>query len=153
MRLALLVKRHSIHSVRWANALADRGHEVHLISAERHGEPLNPEVTVHFLPFPPLIGFYANALALRRLLHLLEPDLMNAHFASGYGTLARLCGFHPTVLSVWGSDVFDFPLKSRLHARLIGANLSFADAVTSTSEVMARQTRSLAPLEQVSVVP
>ena len=153
MRLALLAKRHSIHSVRWANALAQRGHEVHLISAERHGEPLDPAVEVHFLPLPPPLGFYLDAPALRRLLRSLRPDLLNAHFASGYGTLARLAGFRPTVLSVWGSDVFDFPRKSRWHAGLIAANLSFADVVTSTSEVMARQTSTLAPLERLTVVP
>lgn len=153
MRLALLAKRHSIHSVRWANALAGRGHEVHLISAERHGEPLDPAVNVHFLPLPPPLGFYLDTPALRRLLKSLRPDLLNAHYASGYGTLARLAGFHPTVLSVWGSDVFDFPRKSKWHAGLIAANLRFADAVTSTSEVMARQTHKLAPVESLSVVP
>lgn len=153
MRIALLVKRHSIHSVRWANALVDRGHEVHFISAERHGEPLDPAVEVHFLPFAPPVGFIANAAALRRLLSRIKPDVMNAHFASGYGTLARLSRFRPTVLSVWGSDVFDFPGKSRLHSTLIAANLTYADAVTSTSKVMARQTRSLARLDKVSVVP
>lgn len=153
MRLALLAKRHSIHSVRWANALAERGYEVHFFSAERQGEPVAPSVTVHFLPVAPPLGFYANAPALRRLLRRIGPDLMNAHFASGYGTLARLSGFRPTVLSVWGSDVFDFPRKSPLHARLIAANLRSADAVTSTSEVMARQTRSLAALRAVTVVP
>jgi hypothetical protein len=38
-----------------------------------------------------------------------DPDLMHAHYATSYGLLAALSGFKPYLISVWGSDVFDFP--------------------------------------------
>lgn len=153
MKIALLAKRHSIHTVRWANALAGDGHEVYLLSSVHHGEPLVPEVRFVPLPFPPPVGFFANAPALRRALREIRPDILHAHFASGYGTLGRLSGFRPYVLSVWGSDVYDFPLKSPVHRRLLTANLRAPDHLCSTSDVMAEQTRKLLPEARVSVVP
>lgn len=153
MRIALLAKRHSIHTVRWANALAQHGHEVHLISSVHHGEPLDPAVRFWPLPVPPPVGFFANAPALRRVLREVEPDVLHAHYASGYGTLGRLGGFRPYVLSVWGADVYDFPDRSALHRRLLTANLRAPDHLCSTSRVMAERTRELLPGADVSVVP
>src|SRR5690606_35214533 len=72
-------------------------------------------------------------------------DLVNAHYASGYGTTARFAGFAPTLLSVWGSDVFDFPMKSPLHRWWMRGNLMAATRVASTSHAMAAQTRRIAP--------
>ena len=96
--------------------------------------------------------------ALRRLLHDERPDLLNAHYASGYGTTAALAGFRPWLLSVWGSDVYDFPYESgpkgRLKGWLLRRNLRQADAVASTSEAMAQQVRRLVPeIGPVAVTP
>jgi glycosyltransferase involved in cell wall biosynthesis len=154
MKIAFLAQRHSIHTVRWVNALAERGYVVHLLSSTHHGEPLNPSITFHPLPFPPPRGYFFNVLALKKLLGQIQPDLLNAHFASGYGSLARLSGFHPYVLNVWGSDVFDFPEKSPLHRALLRANLKAADWICSTSQIMRERTRTLASSSQhISVVP
>ena len=153
MRIAFLGKRHSIHAVRWVNALAERGHEVHLLSSVHFGEPLNPHVCFHPLPVPPPAGFFANAITVGHLLRRLRPEVLNTHFASGYGTLARLSGFRPNVLSVWGSDVYEFPFKSRLHRKLIEANLKEADIVCSTSKAMARQTLRIAQIAHLRVIP
>lgn len=153
MRVAFLAKRHSIHTVRWVNTLAARGHEVHLISSIHDGEKLHEQVRFHPLPFPPPAGFFLNALALRRLLKDIQPEILNTHFASGYGTLARLSGFHPNVLSVWGSDVYDFPRKSVFHSWLIRRNLKHADWVSSTSHAMANQAQTLYSPKNLSVVP
>src|SRR6185437_8910549 len=50
-----------------------------------------------------------------------------------------------TLLSVWGSDVFEFPYQSRARARLIRFNLRSASRVASTSLAMARQVQALVP--------
>ena len=88
------------------------------------------------------------------LLKKIKPDILHAHYASGYGTLGRFCGFHPYVLSVWGSDVYDFPYESPLKLRLLQKNLRAADLVASTSYVMARQTHKICKgLSTISVTP
>ena len=119
MRIALLAGLTSIHTIRWANGLAERGHEIHVITCHSGGDPLLEKVTVHELPYKPPQGYFLNKFSLRKILASIQPGVLNAHYAIGYGTLARLSGFHPCVLSVWGSDVYDFPEKSFLHRMLL----------------------------------
>jgi glycosyltransferase involved in cell wall biosynthesis len=141
MKIVLLGTRTSIHTVRWANSIANRGIEVHLITMHTvtRGNPLAEGVQLYTLPFKSPAGYYLNYLALRRLLHKIKPDILHAFYVSGYGTLARLSKFHPLAVSVLGSDVFDFPGESFFHRKLIEKNLEAADHIFSTSHIMARE--------------
>lgn len=140
MKIALLSSASSIHTIRWANGLASRGVEVHLISAHPLVHELNSSVNLHLLPIQAPWGYLISVYALKKLLVKINPVLMNAHYATGYGLLARLSGFKPLLLSVWGSDVYDFPDKSFLHRWLLKSNLRSATAVASTSHCMLRKT-------------
>lgn len=80
---------------------------------------------------------------IRKCLNSIKPDLLHTHYASGYGTLGRLSRFHPNILSVWGSDVYDFPYQSHLKMKIIQKNLKSADLVASTSRVMAKHTQKI----------
>lgn len=144
MKVALLAGANAIHTIRWANGLVHVGIDVHLISAHHLGHELDSRVVLHSLPYGAGFGYFTNTIALKQLLDEIGPDILNAHYASGYGTLARLAGFSPYLLSVWGSDVYDFPEKSPIHHWLIAGNLRAADAVASTSECMLRRTRRVA---------
>lgn len=130
----------SIHTVRWVNAIAARGWKVHLLSIRPPHEPLAPGVEVHAAPWRAPAGYFLNAPFVRRMAAAVRPDLVHAHYVSGYGTLAALADRHPLIQSVWGSDVYDFPTTSPLHAWLIRRNLRKAELILSTSEVMARHT-------------
>jgi glycosyltransferase involved in cell wall biosynthesis len=68
-----------------------------------------------------------------------RPDIVHAHYASSYGLLGALSRFHPYVLSVWGSDVFDFPRKSFMHRALLRYNFRAADRILSTSKIMVQE--------------
>lgn len=153
MKIALLAQRHSIHTVRWANALAERKYEVYILSSVGKGEPLNPMVKVIRLPVPSPIGYFLNALSVRRALNTIQPNVLHAHFASGYGTLAALARYTPTILSVWGSDVYEFPTRSPLHQMLVKRNLRAADIICSTSVAMAEQCRVYSDHLDPYVVP
>ncbi|MGY2461627.1 glycosyltransferase [Vreelandella sulfidaeris] len=145
MKIALISGASSIHTVRWANGLSDAGHEVHVITQHAPCDPFVPAVTVHTFPFRGVLGYFIMAPAVRRLLKQLQPDIVNAHYASGYGTTACLAQVRPFALSVWGTDVYDFPYKSPVHKWLVRRNVMAADAVASTSYCMAEQTRQIAP--------
>jgi len=155
MRLALLGPASSIHLQRWVAALASRGHELLVISQHRCDRDLLPaSVEIAWLPHQGSLGYFRNALLLRRTLARWQPDLLNVHYASGYGTTAALCGFGPTLLSVWGSDVYDFPYESFLKGRLIRWNLRRATALASTSRAMAQQVQRLTPeRREIAVTP
>lgn len=154
-KLVLLAPASVIHTQRWAAALAARGLEV--VLATQHVDDawtVPAGVRVVRLPHAGMPGYFRNVPALRRLLRQERPQLLNAHYASGYGTTAALAGFHPWLLSVWGSDVYDFPYEGRVKGWWLRRNLRKADAIASTSQAMAQQVRRLLPaVGEVAVTP
>jgi len=93
-----------------------------LVEVRRFGHP-----SVHRLP-----GFtsFASGRSLAGHLKAARPDILHAHYLSSSGWLARLAGFHPLVVTAWGSDLLvDAPrtFRSRFRAKQI---LAHADLVT-----------------------
>ena len=154
MKIVLLAGASTIHTVRWANGLVAAGHEIHLISQHPVVDILHPSVQVYLFPYRGVLGYFTMIPGVNSLLKKIKPDLVNAHYASGYGTTAHLINFHPWILSVWGSDVYDVPYQSIFHKYLVRKNLLSADSVASTSLCMARQVRQLAPLVgEIAITP
>ena len=154
MKIVLLSAANSIHTVRWANGLSAAGHNVHVISKDNNIEAFSAGVIVHIFPFKGVLGYFILAPKVSRLLKIIKPDIISAHYASGYGTTARLVNHRPWVLSVWGSDVYDFPHKTPLHKLLIKMNLRAASRVASTSHCMADETSKLCPeLDDIAITP
>ncbi|MES3013364.1 MAG: glycosyltransferase [Pseudomonadota bacterium] len=154
-RIALLGPANSIHLQRWVAALVQRGHAVLVISQHRCERELLPaSAEVVWLPHAGSLGYFRNAGPLRRALARWRPDILNAHYASGYGSTSALAGFAPTLLSVWGSDVYDFPYESVAKGWLLRRNLRRATAIASTSEAMAGQVRRLVPeVGEIAITP
>lgn len=154
MKIVLLSGASSIHTVRWANGLLAAGHEVHVITQHPVVDPFAEGVALHLLPYRGILGYFLMVTAVRKLLRDIRPDIVNAHYASGYGTTARLVNHRPWLLSVWGSDVYDFPHKSPLHKWLVKKNLQAASQVASTSHCMADETRQLiSGLTDIAITP
>ena len=157
MKIAFVGPASSIHMQRWLGALAARGHEVHAISQHPDAvvEAIPGLASVTWLPGRGAPGYVLNCGALGAALESIAPAIVNTHYASGYGLTSALVHYRPTLLSVWGSDVFDFPNESWLKGRLLRWNLRRADAIASTSQAMARQVQRLAPglPREVSVTP
>jgi glycosyltransferase involved in cell wall biosynthesis len=154
MKIILLSAANSIHTVRWANGLNAAGNDVHVISKDSNVEAFSAGVIVHILPIKGVLGYFLLAPKISKLLKVIKPDIISAHYASGYGTMARLIDHRPWVLSVWGSDVYDFPHKTPLHKWLIKTNLRAASRIASTSHCMANETRKLCPgLADIAITP
>lgn len=152
-RLLMLAPAEVGHTQRWAGALAGRGVEVVLATqhpAAAWAPP--PGVRVVVLPHRGTAGYFRNVPALRRLLRVERPELLHAHYASGYGTTAALAAWHPWVLSVWGSDVYEFPYTGALQGWWLRHNLKRADAIASTSAAMADQVRRLTPVRGATAI-
>jgi len=143
MKIAYLANVGSVHTQRWASAMAHRGHEVHLITRRGISQFMLPGVRMYFLPFLPPWGYWINAPWVRRILHRLRPQLLHVHYAAGYGVLGRLSGFHPRILSIWGSDVFVAPYQSGFQRRVIQKNLRSYDMLCATGNAIAQQARSV----------
>lgn len=144
MKICFLAPANSAHTVKWCNYFLSRKHEVHVISLTE-GEI--PGVQVHVLKnrasansgdFQKLM-YLTTAGQVRRLIRHISPDIVNAHYATSYGTVAALAGLKNYVLSVWGSDVYDFPRKSPLHRTMLQFSLKRAKYLFSTSKAMAEE--------------
>lgn len=146
MRILFLSNAASIHTVRWVNALSERGHEVHLVykfDDTPKENRISERVIRHRLKYSGTKGYFLNAIQLRKLSKRINPDIVNAHYASGYGTLVRLARLQPVVLSVWGSDVYEFPYQSKFKMKILVDNLRYASVIASTSASMAEQVKLL----------
>jgi glycosyltransferase involved in cell wall biosynthesis len=155
LRVAMLGPANSIHLQRWAQAIAARGHALCVISQHRCEPALLPaSATLVWLPHGGTAGYLLNLPRLRRALRHWRPDLLHAHYASGYGSSAMLAGFVPTLLSVWGSDVGEFPQRGALQAALLRHNLRRATALAATSRALAQQVQRLVPERRdIAVTP
>lgn len=154
MKILILSAAKSIHTVKWVNAFAERGHKVFLISIKGH-EPkentLHRNVKFYSLKYGGTIGYYLNALELSTLKKKIAPDVINVHYASGYGTLARIAKISPYILSIWGSDVYDFPNESKLKRIILKKNVKNAYMLASTSNCMAEQLRRVMENKKLDV--
>ena len=142
IKLCFLANSTSSHTAKWVNHFEHKGYEVHLVSFE-DPRGISSGVFFHKLRsrWNSAFRYFTAGSQLRSVIRAIQPDLIHAHYAAGYGTLGRLAGFSPCVMSVWGSDVYEVPARSPAHWLLIRKNLACADHVCSTSHFMAEQTR------------
>lgn len=153
MKILMLAAAGNIHTIRWSNELSRLGHEVVIVTEkgqENFAHKIDNNIKQYVLKFSGKIGYYLNALELKKLLKKIKPDVINVHCASGYGTLCRIARIHPVVLNVWGSDVFNFP-SNFIKKRIIIKNLKYANALASTSYGMADRVKELLNNDQVNV--
>lgn len=140
MRLLMLADASSLHTRRWADWFAGRGHQVLLASLE---DPKGISVPFVRLPGRSRWLDYLRAVpALRQTIQDFRPDLVNAHFVPNYGLMGKASGFRPLAVSAWGSDLLISAKKSlvhRLRARwaLAGAGLATCDGQSLADELAA----------------
>lgn len=143
LRLAYLADANSVHTRRWLQFFADAGHDVHLLVAA--GVAIQPGLHsgvvvdryVRYRPVRlPIVSSLQGRTGLRRALRSIQPDLVHGHYLVGHGWQATLSGFHPRVVTPWGSDLFVDP-KESARARLWNrVTLRSADLVTVNSAHM-----------------
>jgi glycosyltransferase involved in cell wall biosynthesis len=84
----------------------------------------------------PVVGLWRRRRQLRATLTEASPDVLHAHFVRRYGWQAAIAGFHPLVVSPWGSDLLKVrsgQLRTRWWNRYA---LRAADLVTVSSDGM-----------------
>ena len=154
IKVLLLADANSPHTQKWARSLADNGVNVIIFSLGIYNNEFYkdyPGIAVHSLNFGS--GFVSRTnrdisklkylMSLPRLNQIIrscKPDIVHAHYATSYGLLGALSGFHPYILSVWGSDIYIFPRRSIFHKQLVTFNLSKADRILATSYALSKET-------------
>lgn len=150
-RILLLSDINSAHTQKWAGALAKAGFTTAIYSLSA---PIDDWYTAlgirllsegglnrkHFYSADILKSIYfLSGGKVKKAVQDFQPDFVHAHYLSSYGTLGRLCGFHPLIISAWGSDLLDFPQRSFFHRNLIRRNLEHADVRVASSSILAKE--------------
>ncbi len=152
----------SSHIQKWVKGLTPHGIEIGLFSLHHFDEQIYSGVKGFSILNNPSsrnarslftkIAYLKSTGAIKKQLAAYKPDLLHAHYASSYGMLGGKTKFHPLIISVWGSDVYDFPKKSALHKNLFERVLSKADRICSTSHCMKEETQKYSD-KTIDVVP
>ena len=156
MRIFILSEIISIHTRRWVTSLCQRGHTVFLfglLKSDVSSYDSIPNLTIYSCGYSlenisrrrqwinGKIQYLGGLTIAKRKIKQFKPDILHAHYASSYGLIGALTGFHPYVVSVWGSDVYEYPNAGAIYRRLLQYTFNKADAILSTSHCMAAETR------------
>jgi len=102
----------SIHTRRWVEYFAEKGHEIHLISNEddEYRDIKVYKINPKYWVLSPII----KALIVKKIMHNIKPDIVHSHQVIPFGLYGALTSFHPYIVSAWGSDILINP-KSKLY--------------------------------------
>ena len=150
-RIVLFGWADSVHIQRWATGLSNRGFRIKLISLGR--KPVADVETV-IIPRTGRHSYVTQAARAAKEARSFEPDLVHAHYVTGYGLWAWRTAFEPTVVSAWGSDVVE--AESSILRKLLARKVfRRADHVTVPSRFLWEKVLDLAPgtESRMSLVP
>lgn len=163
MRLCLIANPNSVHTQRWVRFFAGRGHDVHLVGPNPLTADLPADLRALLADgrFHDLtqvtnrrkLRFVVWSWTLRRLVRRLRPDVLHAHQVTAAGWLAAATGYHPLLVTAWGSDLLVSARRSARQRHLAQWVLRCADYVTCVSQSLAEAARALGtPAAKVEVV-
>lgn len=170
MRIFMLSNPNSVHTRRWVKALAERnitimlysfrpyqddGYYRHIdrvqlksFSRERHLRGIK-----NFFPVKLFTYYRALLRDIKTSIRSFQPDIVHAHYLADNGLFGALSGFHPFIVSVWGTDIYDYPQRAVTRTWVIRYVLKKADCILSTSHVMAKEVFKFTSKEWLFVTP
>jgi glycosyltransferase involved in cell wall biosynthesis len=157
VRLCYIANPNSIHTHRWIRYFAERGHKVHLIGDQALQGPPPAGVTFYDLAARTNVRklrYLSWGLAVRRIVRAVRPDLLHAHEVASGGWLGAAAGYHPLIVTSWGSDLLVNTRRSQVQRLLARWVFHQADYVTCVSQGLAEAARELgADPKRLDVAP
>ena len=152
MKILILSDINSAHTEKWVKGLCEKGVSVSLFSLTSPKVEWFSEIDNFQIGYAPKsdrkgsgmlskLRYLGTLTKLKKCIKEIKPDIVHAHYATSYGLLGKLSGHRPFIISVWGSDVFEFPTKSAFNRVLLKKILRSTDLICSTSDVMAEEVR------------
>lgn len=134
------------HVKKWCDFFLKKNYKIHIISI--NGGDIEG-VTVHNFQknvnevrnegIFKKTNYISDIKKMKKLIHKIKPDILHAQYASSYGFLGSLMEYHPFVVSVWGTDIYDFPNNGFIQKSIIKHNFKKADYIFSNSIDMGRE--------------
>lgn len=153
-KLCILADADSIHTRKWVDYFTKYTCEIHLISMR--GTKYTYGKNVHLYVVEPKGHQKFNYLfiikKIKSIVKEIKPDILHSHYATSYGLFGRMCSYHPFVVSVWGSDINEFPNQGILNKKILQNILKSCDAVCATSNSLANRTSKYCD-DNISITP
>ncbi len=138
MKICFLAGANSIHSYRWITYFAGKRNKISWVSLSPLTEGSNiPEIDFYEIrSFSRKICSILKAVfKVRRLIREMRPEILHAHYAGAYGLIGALSGFHPFIITPWGSDIL-MAGGSAIKKWMVKYILKKADLITCDAEHM-----------------
>ncbi len=168
MKLLILSDANSVHTLKWVESLQKHKLNLMIFSLFKPNKDylikykiLNVEVKtpnlrekIKTLPYPNIskVKYLYGLKQLNQIIKSYNPEILHAHYASSYGVLAFLSK-KPFILSVWGSDIFDFPNRNFFYKWLLKKVIFSAKAICSTSHAMKKEIFHKFNRDDIQIVP
>lgn len=91
--------------------------------------------------------FFRSILKIRVLIKKINPDIVHGQDLVFAGIWAYLSGFHPFVVTPWGSDVMNYKKFIFFEKNLIQRTLQNADLVTVSSKALRDKSENIFPIK------
>lgn len=155
LKILVLSDAASFHTERYMSELTKQNCVPHLLSLESGSGYESYTRLKSYGPIKQLHYIFAVKQIKDAVLKI-KPDLISAHFASGYGFIAALANRKfdlPLIVNLWGSDILIVPGKSFLHFRKTKYALEKADCVIGDSKYLVDAAKEIASINYSMVVP
>ena len=153
MKVLLLADGCSVHTVRYQEALRAVGIEVFLASLES-GDTI--DVDLWDITGIKSVDYLLSARQIKKIFAEFAPDIVDLHFASGYGFSGAVAGLWkkaPVMLHCLGSDILVSPQKSFLHKMRVKYALAKADKILVDSTFLSEKVNKLCRSATIEIVP
>jgi len=150
MKVCYIADGTSLHTRRWLNYFASKGYEVHLI-CWKIIPGYEKNIQVHLLrrympsiwPLSQYASFVYWCLQVRQFVNKIKPDIIDGHFVTTYGFLAACTGFHPLIVTAWGSDVLIAPKKNPIYNFTTKYAMKRANIIVCTGPIVKQEISKL----------
>lgn len=151
MKILILGSGNSYHATRWAKSLSQIGQKIHFFSIHPKTKPLNG-VQYYEGIFKGKKGYILNIFQLIFLVRKINPDVIHAHCGGGYGLMGSILFKRKKILSLYGSDLYIAPKKSKLSMLNLIFQLKKYNSIQCTSYNMAKEA-GLYTSKKIKIIP
>lgn len=138
----------SIHLQRYIQWFLEKGYTIVCIS-DYYADRLifkRSKIKIYFKPQKvkvPLLRHFIQINRVKTIVKYEHPDIINAHFITEDGWYGALSGFHPVVLTAYGSDIYISPVNSRFYRFMNKMACSRSDRIIVDSKDQKKQLERL----------
>ncbi len=146
MRICFISLGTFTHIGPYLDYFKEAGHDVHFVSLSPSPERAVPTHNVglgkNYSVSEGKWKYPISMIRARRLIKKLKPDIVHAHYVTSAGLTAMVCGFHPAIVTVHGSDLTT-RIKSRIWRLLLKRIFEFSDCINTVSKDLQSMVLSL----------